>query len=251
MKTIRKLKYLIIFYLGSLVFLLMAVIAVPLAIQHGVTLTRAFIIEEDIIETTLIAVLFIVSFFALRTFNRTLYAYERAVNLAGEEKSGLVSQMKAAFRYIGIVNAELHEIQSILCGSEHYPRTKKEFKLLIDNLAVKAMTIARAPWIVIRILRRCDGQTINEYAVARPGKAVPSVTMGNKTILEGGDVGGLIKVGSCRKNLDILTVGILPAMGLSAEETLLITAIVNQIEIHFLLHQSGFLEHQSLKSKVA
>jgi hypothetical protein len=54
MKTVQKLKYLIVFYLGSLVFLLLAVIAVPLAIQHGVTINSAFIIEEDILITAIV-----------------------------------------------------------------------------------------------------------------------------------------------------------------------------------------------------
>jgi hypothetical protein len=244
MKTVQKLKYLIVFYLGSLVFLLLAVIAVPLAIQHGVTVARSFIIEEDILETALIVFLFGVSCFILRTFKHTQFAHERAVNRANEENSRLISQMTAAFRYIGTVNVELHEIQSIFCGMEHYPQTKKEFKLFIDNLAAKAMTIARTPWIILRIIRRYDGKTITEYAIAHHKKTAPSATMGNRAILEDRHVEGLMKIGSCQKNLDLLTVFILPAIQLSKEENILISAIVNQIEIHFMLHHSGFLKQQ-------
>jgi uncharacterized membrane protein YciS (DUF1049 family) len=241
MKTGQKLKYLVVFYLGLLVFLLLSVIAVPLAIQHEVTVTRDFIIEEDIFETALIVTLFGASCFILRIFKQTLNAHEREVNRAGDEKSRLISQMTAAFRYIGIVNVELHEIQSIFCGLEHYPQTKKEMNVLINSLAAKAMTIARAPWIVIRFIRRCDGQTIKEYAATRPLKAAPSVTMGNRAILEDRHVEGLMKIGSCQKNHDLMTVAILPAIHLSEEENILITAILNQIEIHFMLYHSGFL----------
>jgi uncharacterized membrane protein YciS (DUF1049 family) len=244
MKTGQKLKYLVVFYLGLLIFLLLSVIAVPLAIQHEITVTRNFIIEEDIFETALIVILFGASCFILKIFKHTLYAHEREANRAGDEKSRLISQMTAAFRYIGTVNVELHEIQSIFCGLEHYPQTKKEMIALINALAAKAMTIARAPWIVIRFIRRCDGQTIKECVATRPQKAVPSVTMGNRPILEDLPVRGFMKIGSCQKNLDLLTVCILPATRLSMEEKILITAITNQIEIHFLVHHSGFLNCQ-------
>jgi len=57
MKTTRKLKFLIFIYLGLLVFILLSLIVTPLIIQYGVTITQEFIIEEDIIETTLIIIL--------------------------------------------------------------------------------------------------------------------------------------------------------------------------------------------------
>ena len=60
MKAIKKLKLLIGFYLGALVVLLLSVITIPIVIQHGLSLTRKFIIEEEIIETALIAILFLV-----------------------------------------------------------------------------------------------------------------------------------------------------------------------------------------------
>ena len=241
MKTVQKLKYLVVFDLGLLVILLLAVIAVPLAVQHEVTLTRDFIIEEDILETALIVTLLVVSFFILRIFKRTLYAHERAVNRAGNEKSRLMSQLTDAFRYIGTVNVELREIQSIFCGSEHYPRTRKEMNQFINELAAKAMIIARVPWLFIRFIRRGDGQTIKEYVAARPQNAAPSVTMGNRAILEDRPVEGLMKIGSRQRNLDLMTVAIFPATHLSEEENILITAILNQIEIYFMLYHSDFL----------
>ena len=57
METVKKLKLLISFYLGVLVFLLLLVITTPLTIQHGLSVTRGFIIEEEILETILIVIL--------------------------------------------------------------------------------------------------------------------------------------------------------------------------------------------------
>lgn len=245
MQTVQKLKCLIALYLGALVFLLLSVIAMPLVIQRGVSLTRDIIIEEGILETSLIVILFGISFFILRGFKHKLKAHELAVGRAGEEKSRLVSRLTEAFSYIGTINVELQEIRSILCGVEHYPQTKKEFKLLVDHLAAKAMTVAGAPWVVIRIISRCNGRTVKEYTAVRPKGVLPSACMGNREILEDRPTEGLKKIVSCQKNLDLLTVCILPAIPLSEEESILITAITSQIEMLFLLYRAGFLHQQS------
>jgi len=94
MKTVQKLKFLIVFYLGALVFLLLSVITMPLVIQYGLPVTRKFFIEEEILETSLIIILFGISYFFLRGFKHTLKAHERAVDQAGEEKSRLVSRLR-------------------------------------------------------------------------------------------------------------------------------------------------------------
>ena len=245
MKTVRRLKFLIVFYLWGLISLMLSVIAMPLFIRHGLPMTRTFIIEEEILETSLIAILFGISYFILRGFKRTLKAHACALDRAVEEKSRLVSRLSESFSYIGSVNVELQAIQSILCGVERYPQTKREFKQFIDHLVAKAMTVAGTPWVVIRMISRCNGRTVKEYAIVRPKGALPSATMGNREILEDRHVEGLRKIVSCQKNLDLLTVCILPTIQLSEEENILISAITNQIEMFFMLYRAGFLHQQS------
>jgi len=246
MKTVQKLKYLVAFYMGLLVVLLLAVIAIPLTVQQEISVTSTLIIEEEFIETALIVILFVISCLILRTFNRTVYSYEQAANRSSEERSKMISQIKDAFNYIGTVNVELHEIESIFCQLEHYPKTINELNLVIDNLAMKALTVARTPWIVIRIINRCSGNTLTEHQAVRPNKMVPTVTMGNKKVIENQMVAGLMKLNGSQRNLDLMTVAILPEIKLSKVERLLITAIINQIEIHYLLYHSGFLDHHLL-----
>lgn len=241
MKTVQKVKCLIGLYLGVFVFLLLLVIAMPLMIQHGLSVTQKFIIEEEILETSLIIILFAISYLILRRFKHTLKAHERAVDMAGEEKSRLVSRLADAFNYIGTVNVELQEVQSILCGVERYPQTKREFKRFIEHLAAKAMTVAGTQWIVIRMISRCNGQTVKEYAIVRRKEVLPSAIMGNREILENHHVEGLRTISTRQKNLDLLTVCILPIIQLSEEKIILITAITNQIEMLFMLYRACFL----------
>ena len=59
-------------------------------------MTREFIIKEEFLETTLIATLFVISYFILCGFRHALKTHERAVDLAGEKRSRLASRMAEA-----------------------------------------------------------------------------------------------------------------------------------------------------------
>lgn len=239
MESVKKLKFLVASYLLVLVLLLLSVIAMPLIIRNGLSLAHKLVLEEQSLETALIVLLLGVSFFILIGFKRTLGAYERTAKRAGMEKSRLMARLTEAFNYIGAVNVEIKEIQSIICGVAHYPQTKKEFKQLLDHLGGKVMAVAGAPWVVIRMISRRSGRTVKEHFLEARKGALPSATIGNREILEGRRVEGLRAIGARQKNLDLLTVCILPATPLSEEDVVLITAITNQVEMMFLIYRDG------------
>ena len=103
METVQKLKYLIVSYLTVLIFLLLCVAATPLVIRHGMAIARKFIIEEETLETVLIAILFAVSYLIWIGFRHALKAYMRLAVRAGEEKSRLISRLAEAFSYIVVI----------------------------------------------------------------------------------------------------------------------------------------------------
>ena len=251
MRTIKQLKIFISLYFGIFVFLLLSVIAMPLIIRSGLSLTQNIIIEEGFLETSLIVILLGISFFVLRGFKHTLKDHELAVIRAGQEKSKLVSRLTEAFNYIGTINVELQAIRSILGGPENYPQTKKDLNLFIDHLAAKAMTVAGTEWVVIRFVRRCDGRTLKEYSAIRPNRVLPSAFIGNREILEGSPAEGMRKILTYQKNLEFLTACILPDKQLSEQESILVTAIISQIELFFLIYRAGFLDQNIFYEKTA
>lgn len=246
MQPIRNRNLLIGFYVTILFFLLMSVIATPLLIRHGIPFTRNFIVEEETVETGLIIILFGISFIILRSFMHSLKTYRRMVERAGKEKSRLVSRLAEAFSYIGTVNVELQEIASVLCGVTCYPQSRKTFRQLIDKTAAKAMAVAATPWLVVRMIDRNSGNTLDEHAVERPGIDLPKIILGNRAILDGRTVDGIQTIVSRQQNLDLVTVFILPSTGrgddMSDERTILLSAILNQIEMLFMLFRSGCLK---------
>ena len=239
MESVWKPNYLIGFYFSTLLVLLLCVSTTPLLIRHGIAVTDRFMIEEDVLETVMILVLFGISFLVMTRMMNRLNAYQQAEKRAVNEKLKLISRLTDAFRYIGRVNVEIQEIESALCGVAFYPQSKKEFRALVDKLALKAITIAAAPWLVVRMIDRNSGQTINEHAVQHPGETLPSVTMGNRAILDGARTDGLQMIGPRQQNLDLLTVMIFPATAISKEKNILLAAILNQIEMLFILYRAG------------
>ena len=251
METIWKRNYIVGFYFSILLVLLLCVSTTPLLIQHGISITDNFMIEEEVLETALILVLFGISFLILIRFMNRLKAYRQAVNRAVQDKTKLVSRLVEAFRYIGKVNVEIQEIESVLCGVAFYPQSKREFRRLVDQLASRAMTIADAPWLVVRMIDRHSGHTVSEHSVQRPEGGLPSITVGNRALIEGRRVDGMQTIGPRQDNLDLLTVFILPASVISKEKIILLTAILNQIEMLFILHSTGCIKPIHVSDKTA
>jgi len=242
MKSVWKPNYLIGFYFSILLVLLLCVSTTPLLIRHGIAITDQFMIKEEVLETIMILVLFGISFLVMIRMMNRLNSYRQAAENAVFEKSRLISRLADAFRYIGRVNVEIQEIESALCGVAFYPQSKKEFRALVDKLALKAMTIAAAPWLVVRMIDRESGQTVNEHTVRHPGITLPSATIGNRAILDGARIEGLQTIGPRQQNLDLLTVMIFPAAAISKEKNILLTAILNQTEMLFILYRAGCIK---------
>ncbi len=226
-------------YFSILLALLLCVIITPLLIRQGISITGRFMVEEEVFETVLILALFAISFLVMKSFMNRLKAYQQEAHRAVHDKSRLASRLADAFTYIGKVNVELQEMESVLFGVDAYPQSRREFKQLVDRLASRAMTIAATPWLVVRMIDRHSGRTINEHAVQRPLSLIPSVNMGNRALIDGQRVDGLQTIGPRQSNLDLLTVFILPAAAIPKEKTVLLAAILNQIEMLFILNNAG------------
>lgn len=240
MKNINKFNAMIALYVAVMFFVLLFVLAVPLTIQRNLTITQELIIKEEIIETALLAMLFGVSFFILKRFKSTLNSYEKEFNRIGKEKSKLLSRLADAFRYIGTINVEIQEVQSILKSLDNYPTTRKEIKVLVNYLITRTMIIGKSSWVAIRMIDKRSGKTVYEDKVVRSGRKFPAAIIGNRELLENNRVPGLMTIITNKKNANLITACILPEVECSDEETILIKLIIDQIEMYFLLYHRDF-----------
>ncbi len=240
MNATAKLKFWINFHLTVIVVLLLCITTTPLLIRHGLAFNQNLIVGEEIMEIMLITFLFGVSYLIFKSLKHTISVYETTVILARTEKLSLTSRLSDAFKYIGAVNSEIHEIQTILNGMDRYPVTKREFKQIFESLTVKAATIAKTPWAVIRIINKSSGRTTKEHACQIVKESLPRSTVGNRTILNGNHKIGYTIIQAHPKNSNLCSVCILPQVeSLNTEQTTLLTAIANQAELYFLLYRKN------------
>ena len=121
-----------------------------------------------------------------------------------------------------------------------------------DQFATKAMTVAVAPWLIVRVIDRNSAKTIYEHAVHLSDKGPPSATPGNRVMLYDQRGHGFQTIGTLQRNLDLLTVFILPENHMTDDRTILLMVILNQIEIYFMLYRVGCLNpvHQPAMTKL-
>jgi hypothetical protein len=112
------------------------------------------------------------------------------------------------------------------------------------------MAITGAPWSVIRIVDRRRGRTVKECAAERRKGIRPTVTMGNRDLLEGRRREGFASVMLQPKDFDLLAVCIIPTQPPADAERLLLTAILNQCLMLFLLHDSGCLQSTAFHNAI-
>lgn len=235
-----KLKIWIYFNLIGIIILLSFIIVTPLLIRHGLIFGQNIILDEKIVEVIFIVFLFGFSFFIFKELKHSMSAYEAAVDQARIEKLSLVSRLSDAFNYIGSVNLEIQEIQSILNGIDNYPQSKGEFRHIFNHLTTKAAFIAQAPWAVIRIVSKYSGRTVKEHTCQITPGCRPSFTVGNNTILKENYRRNFTIIQAYPNNNELCSVCIFPKNSLLTKEQIsLLKAIVGQAEIYFLLYHSN------------
>ena len=238
MGNLRRFKLLAGVYLGLLLGLLVCVSLTPLMIRSGISGPNELIIEEDVLETLLILLLFGISCLLLRGFLHTIKMYREAADRTSEENATLLMRLADAFKYIGTVNVEIQAIESVLGGIEVYPQSRKEYQRCFERLAAKAMAIAGTPWIVIRIIDCEDGRTVKECSVERLKGVRPPTTVGNRAILENRNAEGFSTVCLPSKKPALLTACILPLGPPSDAERFLLSALLHQVEMLFRLYRA-------------
>jgi hypothetical protein len=112
-------------------------------------------------------------------------------------------------------------------------------------LTTKAMVIAKSSWFSIRMIDKRNGRTVYEYTVVRPGHTFPTGVMGNRKIIENETALGVKTFINDKKNIDLITVCILPEVDCSHEETILIKLIIDFAEMYFLLYRNGSIASYS------
>ena len=99
----------------------------------------------------------------------------------------------------------------------------------------KILGMMNVDWVTIRIIDRRILRTIIEHREVRKTQPVVDPHIGNRAVVEGKPVAGYVIVTGAKANLSIVAVCILPLGHLDKEETILMQALVDEIEMLFII----------------
>jgi hypothetical protein len=231
---LKKIRRLEISYVATIGILMMMVVSTPFIVRRLIVETGRLLGEQEVMETLLIAVLLSLAYTLSRIYNALIKTQREEIQRLARDNSTLQCRLTEAFKYIGNVNVQLQEIRSVFSLLNRLPQSRKDFKILLRLFAKKAMTIANADWVAVRIIDRASFRTVIEHLESR-GNGVPLMhPIGNKPIVEGEPIAGSVVIRCENENLDIAVACIIPRNELSWEEKTLLEAIAGEIELCFI-----------------
>lgn len=231
-------KYLKVTYMVTITLLLSAVVLTPVLVRRHLLLFKEYLIEEDTLEVILIIILLFIAFVLSNIYKKELKIIREQTRRLIRDNCNLSGTLTDAFKYIGSINVQIQEIRSIFCGLRKYPTTENAFKKELALATRKVLEIVNADWVMIRIIYQTNLRTMKEHLESRKNVKLICKGISNKAIVAKHSIEGFSIVTSSHYNSVILGVCVFPRKSLTAEENILLEAIINQIEMLYLISKS-------------
>jgi len=228
-----------VIYLVMYIIIFATIIYVPTLVKGPVKITEKFIVAEEVIEGTLLAVLFLVNILILNLYKMESRKQKELIDRINHDQDLARVRLYDSSRYIGQLNVQMQEIKTIFNNGLKLPETKNDIRRTLTFLSSRVFGIVNADWVLFRIINVSTGKTISEQFETRPGCSSHCPRIGNKTIIGNQSCPPYTSVISRPLNLDIVVCCILPLDEINSDEKLFIQAITNEITKMFVIFSSS------------
>lgn len=229
-------------YLSALLILFLLIVFTPYIIGSGISL-----FEEELVEVTAIVFLFSVGCVVLLLYRKEVAKNLRELDRFKQDKNNLEQQLVEAFKYIGTVNIQVREIKAAFSDIDKFPETKKDFRYILQFLADRTLSMVNAEWVLLRIINTQNLDTLREYCQARGKAVILKHKIGNRELLSNVTPEGFTIVESGQENFHIRTLCIMPKATISQEQKIFVKAMVNQLEMLFVIFTSLYYKDARLR----
>ena len=237
--------YLIIFFV-----LFGLVVYVPHAINNPLHVTEKFIIEEEVIESILLAVLLLLNVLIFSLYKKEVVRQKELVTKMKNDNKSIHEKLDDSFRYIGQVNVQIQQIKSIFNSSDRFPKTKNDFKKTLLFYSERIFGIVNVDWVLFRIINSTTARTISEQLETRHGMPLEYPHISNKMILERQACLSCTTVVENPPDLNISVCCVLPIENITVEERVFIQAITNEITMIFIYFSSTYYKETSAQTEL-
>jgi len=200
------------------------------------------IVEEETIEGTLLGILFIVSVLILNLYKREVTRHKELIFKINKDKQKVENRLYVSDQYIGMINVQIQEINSIYNGIENYPTSKAELKKTFKYFGMKILGIIHSEWTLIRIINCSTLRTIIEHFEKRENVHINYPHISNKMIIENQQTVSYTSIIYHPKNLNIVVFCILPVEKITNDERIFIQAIVDEVTKLYVIINSIYFK---------
>ena len=232
-------------YGGIGLILLALVISIPQLINSDTDINN-YTIAKEVLQEILIAAMAASIWLSAKFYQKNLEQIKRIKTLKAD-KGALEANLLEAVKHIGSINVQLEAIQGALSSVKEYPKSKEEFRNVLAFFAQKIMVIANTDWLVIRLVDAIHGRTMREHQEIRGGSSTTIPDIGNQALLTN-CAGTCAIVSSEQENLTIKAFCLMPDKKISKEEAVLINAVLNQLEMIFIIYSSKYYKDNLLNN---
>jgi len=213
----RKANILTRLHLTLLGALLVLITSTPFLVNEGFS-----VFEEEVVESIIILFLIGLSLSVFALYRREIRRKEQSV---------------AQFtRHVGRLNLQLEQIRLLHKDIKEWSKTRGNLRHALSALAGRVLETADAAWVVLRIIEPESGRTVTECARTR-GKTdrfMPEIS--NRRLLDAAALDGCSVIG--QDYLHLKTFCVLPIKQVSADQTLLIRVILDNLSLLYLVISS-------------
>ena len=226
----------------TILFLLFfLVVATPRLIRSDVSF-----IEEEYFEGGLIFIMAIVGYVIILQYRKEIKKTADRLSQMQYERRSVEDKLNDAFEYIGCVNVQIDAIRSIFNDINKYPGNKKEMKQIMGLLSSAALKIVSADWVLLRIVDLRKVRTIREFPQARGSAVLLKHEISNKDLIENRIASDYVAIATSREDMTIKTFCIFSKIKVTSEQKVLIEAIVNQLEMLFIIFDSRYYKYREI-----
>jgi len=217
-----------IYYL-LIVVVLFVIVDTAHLVQSNIKISDTIVIREEYIESSILIILLLVGYVLFKLYKREVIKNQDKLN--------------EAFNYIGQLNVQIQEINKVFGKVKNFPENKKELKKMMNFFTAEALAIIDADWTLVRIIDVIGQNTLQEYVQTRGNSVLLKYEISNKMLMAGEAIDGYSVVTSEQNNLGLKAFFVFPIENINKEQRILIKALINQLEMVFIVFNSRFIRN--------
>jgi hypothetical protein len=159
------------------------------------------------------------------------------------EKNRLLAEnatknLTEVFKHVGRANIYNKEKELILSGFKYYPKNESDFKHVLRQMGERILSFVETDYVLMRVIDKEKGNVVSEFFVTRGDQKLPRPIVSDRDLLDTAASGSYSFFSSETENVSERVFAVFPPKEFDGEQELMVKAILNQIQMIYLIFAS-------------